>query len=390
MKITWKVASLMAIAMSTACDRNSALDPLTVSELSGQWEITLYPTDGTTEDSLAVTHQTALLFDDEGQLGGYVAPFMITGTRRGTNLEIAVKNPDGADPLSTDALMQVRLTGPDEFSGVGVSYPHPAADLEAGEVEDLTPLTFAVKGRRTVAMSATETQERIGDAMTHVSSGLLGSLWSDICSVVWPWDYLLRDGEVKTMGACNPTKDGGGFYAFGRHAPGPNAAALTITSYIPVEWAYCDTRTYRFAFKYTGVAPFTTGAEIVEYLDGVDYSFSFLANMQDYLPEGTETSPDSLAVWLDQFKAKYGNFAFLTAHSSYSGWDGLYLITQSGNSDAAKDPIVKSFARHERVDAVLTGRTIRDTFRLSRASLPVCGSMIGFVYHFGTATVGLY
>lgn len=353
-------------------------DSAKLEPITGHWSLTLHPSDTHHTHSQAMTVDKLYLKETDGVLTGHQGPFTLNGTRSGNDLYLDIAHGPAAPDHAT---MTLKLTsGGVVASGSGYTWV-PAATA-GGE---RTKNTFDVRITKLDDLDEIPAQEPmpIGAPAATGAAVLVSKSWlSDLCDVASSAAATLvgwaSGGMYRPMGGCWGTPDGGGYYAFGRDAPGSLLPYWTINMYMPVEWGYCDTRSYGFTFSYVGPTNLAKGIELVgeSYYNQLNATFPAFANQMA-----------SLAAGFDNLMAIYGHFALLAVVHPRTGFVGLYVINEADNRGIENEPVIRD-AANALGASVLSGRSIHDTFSMARTVVPGCDSLI-FMYLIGTANVNL-
>lgn len=353
-------------------------DPNTAS-VTGEWSLTLLPPGQPVSHQDAATVDRVYLREEGGVVTGRAGDFFFQGQRSEGELALTVLTPDPKGQLVEHSTMDLQLDGGSLLQGTGQT-PSPQASVSgAADV-------YAVSGRRVTEMTTEQVDRLLGQP--PLSSGVSGAL-QDLCTVYSAVESFvigkLTGNVFRPMGGCILAKSGGGYYVFGRDAPGSIVPVWTQNVYIPVEWSYCKARDYKFKFSYKSQALLTSG---VEMLAASKHGSTYLPGLQLLLPAGQ--SVVDLAERLDQLRQKYGNYALLLAAHPASGFVGLYVIREHGSSDdMKKEAIIHTLAGNLGA-SVIVGREVNDTFSLRRSIVPnLCGDRVVFAYLLGSANLEL-
>lgn len=373
----------------TGCGGEGAYPPVT-----GEWSITLHPTGEPATDTNTSTINGMLLTERAGVISGYTNAFSLSGARNGDQIDLDVIGTDKNDAEVRQGQIQLTLMSADSGQGTGTAAAQgvPAlGDQTKNDSPENTAITrFDVSMQRAATLTYEEASTRIQQAKEGISDNLQG-IDSTICrglgTLVSFAVGQLTGNALRPMGGCLLKKNGGGYYLFGRDAPGSIFPIWTQNVYMPVEFGdfHCASRNYKFTFSYDGQAPLATGISLLansqnngQYFNGINYFLTPGAGIAD------------LAQKLDSFRSKYGNYAFIVAAHPRTRWVGLYVIRERGsNDDVKKEAIVKSLAGSLNA-SVMVGKEIHDTFSLRRSLVPgACGDFVTFAYLIGTAKVNL-
>jgi len=381
-------AALVALLLGfAACDGNAPVAPDSQSAVAGEWSFTLHVPGQPSSDSGAVTQSGVLLKEKDGQVTGLAGSLLVMGQKTGDELRLALVQNGDVFPVP-QTYLTLKLVGRDSVEGSGQTpQPHDSLTGDAaleGSPPNAASATFSVTGTRTTAMS----EAAVETAMNNASGGMLQGLPStcDVISGAVSFAIgTLTDNAIRPMGGCAFKKDGGGYYIFGRHAPGSMLPVWTQNLYMPLEWVagICPTRTYKFTFSYDGQSTLTNISDLLSH--SKSSAGSYLPGVSSFLVPGQSIT--SLAAALDAFKSKYGNFALLLATHPRTRWVGLYVITEDGSQKAVNETVIKTLAGNLHA-SVVTGKSIKDTYSLRRSIVP-CGDYVVFAYLIGTANVDL-
>lgn len=358
--------------------------------VTGQWALNLYPTGQSSTQSEPVTVDSLYLNEENGEVKGRSDAFTISGHRTGNVLDLTVFAPDSSGAAVEHSYLKLNLLGDNSVQGTGYT-PEPV-DVTPGDSvgseSSASParVDFGVSGRMVSTLSSADANTVIGQPnLGGAASNIAHTVCSIFSSAASFGVGILTGNAYRPMGGCVLAKSGGGYYVFGREAAGSLLPVWTQNVYVPVEWAACTARDYKFKFSYKGPALLTSGIELIaksksggNYLPGLDL-----------LKVGGKSLTD-LAVELDDLRQKYGNYALLVARHPRTGFIGLYVIKEKGNSDELKnEAIIKTLAGNLHA-SVMVGKDIKDTFSLRRGPLPnVCLDQVQFTYLLGSADVTL-
>ncbi len=382
----------------SACGGSSPPEPIT-----GNWTFTIHPAGEPATHASAAIVETVYLEEKDGVVSGHKAPFSFTGTRNGDQLNLAVLIPESSGPaehsqmslsLSDDSHAQGSGSTPlplDPYTPNGSSLSTNAQnvvsyDVTAHRVAAMESIPAKATTLKATATAMASTAAQVPLTMTQVTANQpiprMASALSlrDVCDAVSDIASFavgkLTASMFKPMGGCWGQWDGGGYYAFGRNAPGSLLPFWTSNVYQPIEWVWYGSRDYGFTFSYTGETTIKKGLDLV--VDG------FKATLQTILPQ---YDMSELTSQVDHLKSTYGNFALLVVIHPRTGFKGLYVINESNSSAIENEPIVRDIANFFGA-SVLSGRVIKDKFNLYRMAVPV-GDQLIFQYLFGTANVNL-
>lgn len=358
--------------------------------ITGEWSFTLHPVGTSATDSGAVTAAQVILAEQDGTLTGYSSAFSLTGKRVGNALELDVMGVSKTGLAEKHGQLRLVLTDQDTGRGSGQveSQNEPAlGDLLKNQGNSTDVPGFEVSAIRLASLEYEQALLRIQQAKDG-SSGLVQGIGKDVCNALGSLLSFvvgsLTDNALRPMGNCPLTKDGAGYYLFGRNAPGSLLPVWTQNVYMPSGWGAClSTRTYHFTFSYDGQAPLATGIELLAHSRNGN---GYYSGMNNFLTPSSGFA--DLATALDSFRSKYGNYAFLLAVHPRTRWLGLYVITERGSeNDIKNEHVVKTLAGNLKA-SVMAGKTIKDTFSLY-LSPAGCGDNVTFAYLIGTAKVNL-
>lgn len=192
----------------------------------------------------------------------------------------------------------------------------------------------------------------------------------------------MTDNAVRPFGNCGFQHDGGGYYLAGRVGPGSAAPIWTQTVYYPIEWAYCDTRSYGFEMSIGG--PWS----------GYDYLTWLHDNWSQYMVDMYAMTVEEVYQLTTDFYDTYGGFALCAGYSTRTHNTSLYMLSVNGHNEQVFEshPLTSSII--DVVDEgrpgglwVFTGSSVHDTWSLRRDITGVCGSPVVFAYLIGTNTV---
>lgn len=355
--------------------------------VTGQWSLTLHPSGQSATHPDAAVVERLYLNETNGVVSGRSDTFILKGQRTGNALELTVYSPDASGAAVEHSYLKLDLQGDNTVRGTGFT-PQPQV-LEPGSVgglENATRLDYDVSGRLASAMGSVEANAVIGQTnLGGVSSDVLHKICT-IFSAAESFAMGYLTGNVfRPMGGCILAKSGGGYYVFGREAAGSLLPVWTQNAYVPVEWAPCTERKYKFKFSYKGQALLTSG---VEFIANSKHGVNYLPGL-DLLKVGGKSLTD-LAVELDDLRHKYGNYALLVAKHTRTRFVGLYVIREHGNADEFKnEAVIKTLAGNLHA-TVKVGKEITDTFGLRRGPVPdSCLDQVEFAYLIGSADVTL-
>lgn len=357
--------------------------------VNGEWALTLHPTGKPATDDGAINVQV-LLAQKGSAVTGYTNAFTLSGNRSGDVLDLDVLG-TGKDGLDVkQGKIRLVLTDQGTASGTGLMEPENVpllGDVVKNQPGESEVSGFDVSAQRVSSLKYAEVMSRIEQA-TNGSSDLPQGIAKDVCDGLGSLMSFvvgsLTDNALRPMGNCPLTKDGAGYYLFGRNAPGSLLPVWTQNVYMPSTWGAClSTRTYHFTFSYDGQAPLATGIEL---LAKSRQGNGYFPGMDNFLSPSVGIG--QLAAALDSFRSKYGNYAFLLATHPRTHWIGLYVITErGGENDIKNEHIVKTLAGNLGA-SVMAGHTIKDTFGLYVSPVG-CGDNVIFAYLIGTAKVNL-
>jgi hypothetical protein len=347
--------------------------------VTGEWSLTLYPPGQLVTHQDAAAVQRVYLREEGGLVSGRAGDFVLRGRRENAELDLSVLTADTKGTMVEHSSMVLHLEEGNVLQGAGQT-PHPQ-EATPGVSED-----YAVRGSLVSSMT-TEQVDRLME-QPPLSGGLSNAL-QELCTVFSAVESFvigsLTDNLFRPMGGCVLAKSGGGYYVFGRDAPGSIVPVWTQNVYIPVEWSYCKARDYKFKFSYKSQALLTTGVEMLahskngnNYLPGLNLLLSAGHSLVD------------LADQLDRLRQKYGNYALLAAVHPSSGFVGLYVIRERGNSDEMKKEAVIKTLAGKLGASVIVGHEVTDTFSLRRSIVPnLCRDRVAFAYLLGSANIDL-
>ncbi|HHY48756.1 MAG TPA: hypothetical protein GYA10_03310 [Alphaproteobacteria bacterium] len=353
-------------------------DSAKLEPITGHWSLTLHPSDTPHTHSQAMTVDKLYLKETDGVLTGHQGPFTLNGTRNGSDLYLDIAH----GPATDHAQMTLKLAS-DGTVAAGSGYTWVPAATAGG---DRTKKTYDVRIAKLDALDDIPAQEPMpsGTLSAKGSSVLTSKSWlSDLCDVASTVAATvvgkLSGGMFRPMGGCWGVADGGGYYAFGRDAPGSLLPYWTQNMYLPVEWGYCDTRSYGFTFSYDGETNLVRGLELLgEGMDDqLNAAFPAFANQKALL-----------AAAFDNLMAAYGHFALLVVVHPRTGFAGLYVINEADNRGIENEPVIRDVAGALGL-SVLSGRSIHDTFSMARTLVPGACDNLTFLYLVGTAKVNL-
>lgn len=355
--------------------------------VTGQWSLTLQPSGQSATHPDAVTVDRVYLNETNGVVNGRSDAFTFTGRRNGSLLELTVFSPGASGPAVEHSYLKLNLQGDTTVRGSGYTpQPQVLTPGESGGVENALRQNYDVSGRLLWPLSSAE-------ANAVIAKPTLGGAASDVvhtvCSIFSAAESFamgyLTGNVFRPMGGCIMAKSGGGYYVFGNEAAGSLLPVWTQNAYVPVEWAACGERQYKFNFSYKGQAFLTSG---VEFIANSKHGANYLPGL-DLLKVGGKSLTD-LAVELDDLRHKYGNYALLVAKHTRTRFIGLYVIRERGSSDEMKnEAVIKTVAGNLHA-TVKVGKEISDTFSLRRGPVPTaCLDQVEFAYLIGSADVKL-
>lgn len=358
--------------------------------ITGQWSLTLQPSGQTATQPETLTVEQVYLNEENGMVNGRSDAFTFKGYRSGNLLDLTVFSPDSSGLAVEHSYLKLSLQGDHAVRGSG-STPQPQEPMLGDSAKDdgsdnASSLVYDVSGQLVSAMSSAQAKSAIDQTGVQGAASDIAHTVCSLFSAVESFTMGYLTGNLfRPMGGCIMTKSGGGYYVFGRDAPGSLIPIWTQNVYVPVEWAACTERRYKFKFSYKGPGLLTKGNELIakSQRNGIDLPGLNL------LKVGGKSLAD-LAVELDNLRAKYGNYALLVATHPRTKFIGLYVIREKGNSDELKnEALIKTVAGNLHA-SVLVGKDITDTFKLRRGPLPnVCLDQIEFAYLLGSADVTL-
>lgn len=355
--------------------------------VTGRWSLTLQPSGQSATHPDAVTVDRVYLSETNGAVTGRAEAFTFTGRRNGNQLELTVFSPGGTGPAVEHSYLKLSLQGDGSARGAGYTpQPQVYTDGAAAGVENAPRLDYDVSGRLSSPLSSAEANAAIAQPGV---SGAASDLVYTVCKIFSAAESFamgyLTGNLYRPMGGCVLAPSGGGYYVFGRDAPGSLLPVWTQNVYVPVEWAPCTERKYKFKFSYKGQAFLTSG---VEFIANSKHGPNYLPGL-DMLKVGGKSLTD-LAVELDDLRRKYGNYALLVAKHTRTRFIGLYVIRERGSADEFKnEAVIKTLAGNLHA-SVMVGKEISDTFGLRRSLAPgVCLDQVEFAYLIGSADVTL-
>ncbi len=355
--------------------------------VTGRWSLTLQPSGQSVAHPDAVTVDRVVLNETNGVVNGRSDAFTFTGSRNGSVLELTVFSPGASGPAAEHSYLKLNLQGDGTVRGSGYTpQPQVYASGDSGGQENASRLDYDVSGRLSSPLSSAEANAEIGRPNV---GGAASNIVHTVCNIFSAAESFamgyLTGNAFRPMGGCILAPSGGGYYVFGRDAPGSLLPVWTQNAYVPVEWAPCTERKYKFKFSYKGQAFLTSG---VEFIANSKHGANYLPGL-DLLKVGGKSLTD-LAVELDDLRHKYGNYALLVAKHTRTRFIGLYVIRERGNSDELKnEAVIKTLAGNLHA-SVMVGKEISDTFSLRRGPAPdVCLDQVEFAYLIGSADVTL-
>lgn len=358
--------------------------------VTGQWSLTLHPSGQTATHPEALTVEQVYLNEENGVIDGRSDAFTFKGYRSGNLLDLTVFSPDSSGLAVEHSYLKLNLQDDHSVRGSGYT-PQSQEPMLGDPVKDdgsgnASSLDYDVSGRLASAMSSAQAKSVIDQ--TNVGGGVSGIVHT-VCAIFSAAESFtvgfITGNLFRPMGGCIMAKSGGGYYVFGRDAPGSIVPLWTQNAYVPVEWATCTARRYKFKFSYKGQALLTTGNEFIA---KSQHNGTYLPGL-NLLKVGGKSLAD-LAVELDNLRVKYGNYALLVATHPRTKFIGLYVIREKGDSDELKnEALIKTVAGNLHA-SVLVGKDITDTFNLRRGPAPnLCLDQVEFAYLLGSADVTL-
>lgn len=350
--------------------------------VTGQWSLTLHPAGQSVSHPEAVTVERLYLNEDHGQLSGRSDAFTFSGQRRGNVLALTVFAPGASGPAVEHSYLTLTLSGDNSVRGSGYTPVPGAADGSASP----SRLDYEVSGQQVSAMSPAQANAEINPPNV---GGTSANVLHTVCTIFSAAESFamgyITGNAFRPMGGCIMAHSGGGYYVFGRDAPGSLLPIWTQNAYVPVEWATCTARDYKFNFSYKGQAFLTTG---VEFIANSKHGVNYLPGLDLLKVDGKSLT--DLAVELDDLRVKYGNYALLVAKHNRTGFVGLYVIRERGNSEDFKnEAIIKTLAGNLHA-SVKVGKDLTETFSLRRGPVPAaCLDQVEFAYLLGSADVTL-
>lgn len=355
--------------------------------VTGRWSLILQPSGQSAAHPDAVTVDRVVLNETNGVVNGRSDAFTFSGRRSGNQLELTVLSPDPSGTPVEHSFLKLSLQGDGTVRGSGYTpQPEVSPSVETGRLENAARLDYDVSGRLALPLTSGEASAAIGQPNV---GGAASDIVHTVCSIFSAAESFamgyLTGNLYRPMGGCILAQSGGGYYVFGREAAGSLLPVWTQNVYVPVEWAPCTERQYKFKFSYKGQAFLTSG---VEFIANSKHGPNYLPGL-DMLKVGGKSLTD-LAVELDDLRRKYGNYALLVAKHSRTGFMGLYVIRERGSSDEFKnEAVIKTLAGNLHA-SVKVGKEITDTFGLRRGPAPkVCLDQVEFSYLIGSADVTL-
>ncbi len=335
--------------------------------VSGKWEFTLTPF-FQPGDSENATVREVDLYDYDGTIAGFSAPFYFSGTRTGDVVNLEVFEGSGLKGVAHGATMNLKWNTSNHMVGDSTSLH---ADVEPDS-----------------AMSAVSAQ-RIGDAPSLQDEAQLGSWIDNVLNYVLnhyaiPEMLYGSTTKLEPMNYGDVQQDGRGYYMMGNEGPGSGQSAATYTFYYPLNWGHGGVSTYGFTFHSQSVCT------------SID---DLVSNLQINLGDGYAkdslgfTGTADLVSAVRNFYAQYGDFAITVVDDDYNAHKGIYvnLADASKSAGALNDRLIQTLQAHLQSGGVTVylycGHDIYDTWQLKRPYVLVDGTCLFIGYTLGTINV---
>ncbi len=359
--------------------------------LSGVWSFNISPDKSNVDTTLvkgirgseeeeypAIIDEVYLYEDASGVITGDHGVLRFNGNRSGNEVTLEVyNNPEGHfDPgMSLEKLvhistMTMTINEFGNMKGHGIYLENP--DYEGAQDESYF-VSASKRGDITNASGALkEGNEDVLNTLCDVSASISSFLIS-----------YLSDGAFRPIGNCYLEKDGGGYYIYGRFAPGSSLPVYTQTVYYPFEWSWCKVRRYGFDINLRGN---------IRGIEALKWAIAHQAPSDDFYIRLGYSSLEELNNLIDDFKNKYGEFAISIAYSLRTGNLSIYVNHSKGDDNGAKNhslvfKMASALGPHVTKIYYFSGKNIHDSWYLRRSELGVCNSKLLFCYILGTNQV---
>lgn len=346
-------------------------------DITGLWTFKLSLLEDFDDDSATTGTETLVsvwLIQNGNTVFGTGGQEYFMGSRSGLDLSLEILSKGSSDSdaqnggIEQVCTMSLRLTNRDTLIGRAVGLT-PADGMNAFEMFRVTAKRVA---GATVAEADSSIPSWICDAFTSIIQDILSAETA---------------GLLAPMSACDPSKNGGGYYFFGHMGPGGGRKFATTTFYIPFEWAACSTRTYDFTIQAKDA--FLSLSELKSIINDAKELGDFL-----------HIDLSSLINEVESFYNTYGNFAVSLGISAHTENVSVYVNTSDDTSqDVCNNIINTELIQTVREIAgdlghdvdVFCGHDIHDTWSLVRSPVPlptmVCNSPVVYIYLLGTINV---
>ena len=333
------------------------------ANLSGVWDVKLVPIVDPSGHGSEVTGTLTLL--DFGEvLLGHFGGLQLQGTRDGSGLTMDVHfvGPTERDDHGT---LELRVIDAGLIKGKGITPIHDD-EGDAFEVLDVT-LT-----RQTAADARSLMVVQPNSTASDICSSAVGDLAASFTEDIFV-----------PMDACRPSKAGGGYYVFGRQAPGARDY-FTTTMYFPLEVAACTTRKYHFTISSKGQTPIGQLIELISKLHPTHLEKLLLPNVTE------------LIELIRELHDTVGDFAIALGFNTHDLKLEIFVLTPNGSCESVQktrlyrhiEKNVKKYVPGANNVHINCGRhEIKYYPHLTRSPLLLCNSRLFFVYVLGTLNV---
>jgi hypothetical protein len=343
-------------------------------DLTGVWQFRLTPIfEPSHPDEAQAIQNELVLYDRDGALGGFTSLYQIHGKRSVKEVSLRIFQQNMSSYALSYASVEGKVTGPDTIKGTCMM-SNPSWGVEGISVADFLAVRTE-KGAASVMGKVTVSQQEVGINWQKLCEefgvdAIIGNLFED-----------MSEGVIVPFNICQLSKDGGGYYTLGTTGPGRTRIFGTATTYVPVEWACCDSREYSFNVSNAGSL-----GDIADVLKALQVATKLLGYLH------VDIAFIDTAV--QDFFNTYGDFAICSGTSTRDGNSSIYIVVSNSSADCEAMQnselvqIIKKVV--PKISDVYCGNSINDNFYLRRSPFPLsnpCNTPVLFVYWLGTLNV---